>query len=280
VIREWVKVLIGSLALLIGASFPTLTVEYLKSQRETRASRVQSNLQQPRSGEPSTQQVPLEPTPQEKKEEEKARQDRRLADYTEALFFATLFLGFVTGGLAIVAFWQMRDARRAISAAEASAKASEQQAKTAERELVELERAYVMAGIGGSGIGREGEREVVILSASALNYGKTPGFVDRIYYHIGPLGPVDPEQLPITPDGYERHVFVGWVIGPLTKRDEELTVPFGSSVLPLEGPLIFHGLITYTDIFGNHHYCGFAHRINTNGTTQPILELDAYVRHD
>ena len=261
---------------MIGASLPSLTVEYLQSQRNIHAltdqERLQADFQQPNA--PNLR--------RDKREEEKARQDRRLADYTEALFFATLFLGLVTGGLAIVAFWQMRDARRAISAAEGSAKASEQQAKTAERALVELERAYVMAGIGGTRTVTDVTgQQSVILSACALNYGKTPGFIDRIYFDIGPYGAEDPQGLPITPDGYQRNIFVGWVIGPQTRRTEELKLDFLPPLpLPLSEPLIFHGLITYTDIFKNYHYCGFAHRVNPDGSTQPISEVDAYVRRD
>jgi hypothetical protein len=251
----------------------------------------QRDLQQPNTKEHGTEDVPFivkvipsEPSSQQqKREDEKARQDRRLADYTEFLFFATVFLGIVTGGLAFVAFFQMRDARKAIAAAEASAKASEQHAKTAERALTELERAYIAAGIGGTGVVRDSaDQQVVILRASALNYGKTPGFIDYIHYHVGPYGPIHPTELPITGDGYQRNMFVGWIIGPETRRNEELQTnpPFARYPLPLIEPLIFHGLLTYSDIFGKRHYCGFAHRINEDGSTQPISRVDAYVRRD
>jgi hypothetical protein len=89
-------------------------------------------------------------------------------------------------------------------------------------------------------------------------------------------------ELPITGDGYQANMFVGWIIGPETRRNEELQTnpPFRVLPLPLAEPLIFHGLLTYSDIFGKRYYCGFAHRINTDGSTQPISRVEAYVRRD
>jgi hypothetical protein len=145
--------------------------------------------------------------------------------------------------------------------------------------LTELERAYVVAGIVGTGV--TPDRTYIILRASAANYGKTPGFIDSVHWHVGPFGEADPEELPITGDGYQNHIFVGWVISADTSPAEELkTNEIGSARLPMPSPLIFHGLITYTDIFGTGHYCGFAYRINENGTWQPISRLDAYARRN
>jgi hypothetical protein len=183
----------------------------------------------------------------------------QLADFTWWLFVATLVVAII----GIVQGFYLRH-----------------HARIAQRSLFELERAYVTAGILGTGTGQHEGQEYVLLSVSALNYGKTPGFIDRIYYHIGPYGAADPKQLPITPDGYNNILFVGWVIGPDTKRHEALQATLGQFRLPLDEPMIFHGLITYTDIFQTRHYSGFAHRINPNGSTQPISEVDAYVRRD
>lgn len=65
------------------------------------------------------------------REKEKAELDRKtvqltgdLVSYTWLLFVATSALALSTGGLATVAFFQMRDSRRAIKAAEDAAEAS------------------------------------------------------------------------------------------------------------------------------------------------------------
>jgi hypothetical protein len=207
----------------------------------------------------------------------------KLAFYTEYLFIATLVLASLTGALAWVAGRQMKDARKAIVAAQVSAKASEQHVHIAERSLIDLERAYITAGIKGTAtvIGANQSPGFIVLRASVSNYGKTPGFIDHVHWHIGPYGSTDPEELPITSDGYQNHIFVGWVIGPNTRPGEELqTNELGRAQVPLAAPLIFHGLVTYTDIFEKTHYCGFAYRINQNGSWQPISKVDAYVRRD
>ena len=95
--------------------------------------RGQGYLHQPNPEERGTEQVPpivkvipTKTTPEvEQREKIKEEHDKRLADYTEALFYATLFLGFATFGLAVVAFFQMRDARKSIAAAVKSADGSD-----------------------------------------------------------------------------------------------------------------------------------------------------------
>ena len=82
--------------------------------------------------------------------QEKAALDRKLTEYTgdlafytKYLFLATLLLASLTGSLAFAAFFQMRDARKAIGAAETAAKAAERHATVAEQTFVHVERPYL-----------------------------------------------------------------------------------------------------------------------------------------
>jgi hypothetical protein len=140
VVPDWLKVVSGCLALMIGASAPPLAIEYLRPEPRPQyvarglggPQQKSADLQQRASAERGTEQVPLivkvlpsESTPEaEAREKEKEKHERRLADYTEGLFFATLFLGAATVALAIAAFLQMREGRRAITAAEDAANAA------------------------------------------------------------------------------------------------------------------------------------------------------------
>jgi hypothetical protein len=91
-----------------------------------------------------TDQVPfvVKELPRERSEEEKlthkekAALDRRLteytgnlASYTKALFIGTLALAALTGALAFAAFFQTRDSRKSIAAAETAAKATRDNAQ-------------------------------------------------------------------------------------------------------------------------------------------------------
>jgi hypothetical protein len=132
---------------MIGASAPALIAEYFQSAKSPHLAppaaldqpRDQGYLQYSNSEERGTEQVPFivkvipsEPTPkQENREKEKANQDRRLADYTEFLFFATCFLGVATFGLAVAAFLQIRDTKKAIEVARISARAADRHSRTA-----------------------------------------------------------------------------------------------------------------------------------------------------
>jgi hypothetical protein len=145
---EWIKVLSCSLALMVGASVPTIVLEWnhvLRAIRATASNQPYNNrdLEDSKGKERSTE--PISPTVEkiaskstadiENREEEKARQDRRLADYTELLFFATLLLGLATAGIVVVAYFQMRDARRSIDSSVKAASAAAASAKAADRNI-------------------------------------------------------------------------------------------------------------------------------------------------
>ena len=127
--------------------------------------------------------LPRELSEKEKREAEtKSILDHRLiegtenlAKYTEYLFFATIMLAAGSGVLALVAYCQMRDARRAMSAAEASAKATERFAAISEREFVVAHRPKVILREAIIGSVLEGQPIAVIFTLA--NVGETPGTI-------------------------------------------------------------------------------------------------------
>jgi hypothetical protein len=164
---------------MIGASGPSLFAEWYRQEYDLRPlalnqTRNQSNLQDRQSeahGAQPDSSIVKEISPQsarkiEEREEEKAKQDRRLADYTELLFFATLFLGTVTAGLVVVAYFQMRDSRKSITAAEAAAKAADRHIALAFRPRLVVRRI----SLDKWNINEFGEIQFVV-----ANIGVSPG---------------------------------------------------------------------------------------------------------
>lgn len=68
---------------------------------------------------------------------------KSLARDTNRLFWATVFLAVITGVLAAVAYFQIREGRRAIAAAEISARAAVQQAQTTYQLYALDKRAFI-----------------------------------------------------------------------------------------------------------------------------------------
>jgi hypothetical protein len=88
---------------------------------------------------------PTSPSPEaEKREAEKAELDRKTLGYTFWLFLATFASAVATIVLSIVAFLQMRDARKAIDAARKAALATEKQVAISEREFIAAHRPRVI----------------------------------------------------------------------------------------------------------------------------------------
>src|SRR5260370_15052774 len=119
----------------------------------------QKTDQQDRGTETSPVVVKIIPTEKQKDELEaektKLESDRQLvkltadlANYTKLLFVATAALFIATAGLVVLGFYQSRDTRRSIRAAEASA-------RIAERALTELQRPFVGIEIMDSGVKAE-----------------------------------------------------------------------------------------------------------------------------
>jgi hypothetical protein len=291
-VPHWFNVLVGSLALMIGASAPPLIIESLKPgclwcEPALDQTRHQKDLQNPKTEEHGTEQVPLvvkiippNPTPkQEQREEEKAEQDRRLADYTELLFFATSFLGLATAGLAGVAYWQMREGRKAIGAAIISAKATRRlaretrrQANAADRHLTTLERPYLFFSAIQAGIQAQmGADQLVykpmqdpmnfrlLIRYEISNYGRTPAVIRDMLFAVISI----PPPLPPTPD-YVAPSIAKIIMAemPIAPQGEPIKgdVPFADVPLDSNSKLFIFGKIRYADTIGNRFVMGFGVR--------------------
>src|SRR5260221_13593755 len=148
----------------------------------------QKATQQDRGTETAPAVVKIIPTekPKDELEAEKTKQesDRQLvkltgdlANYTKLLFVATAALFIATSGLVFLGFYQSRDTRRSIRAAEDSA-------RIAERALTELERPFVGIEIIDSGFKAElvAEDDYYVtleenLTFRYVNHGRSPATV-------------------------------------------------------------------------------------------------------
>jgi hypothetical protein len=268
--REWAKVLAGSLALMIGASGPSLFAEWYRQRYDVQTTaldqpRNQGNLQNPKAEEPGAKpgsstlkEVPSHPAAKiEKGEEEKAKQDRRLADYTEFLFFATLFLGVATAGLVVVAYSQMRESRQSIDATVQLAKAAVEHANHADRAIRVSEdaakrqlRAYVLVG-QATILDPDGPNPR--LHIRFINSGQTPAYDVIALATVGAFNPQDPRIFPLPAiDRQSSKSFLG--AGSIASKIVSLTgILNGNAMLLLragtEHILYAWGEIQYMDIF-------------------------------
>jgi hypothetical protein len=118
-------------------------VAFAQSQEPRTQPSQQNAAQQDRGTEKSPVVVKVLKAEQSKSEleREKAKEESEsqlvkltgdLARYTKFLFVATVLLGLATGGLVVVGFLQVRDAKKSIAAAVKSASAAEKAATAAE----------------------------------------------------------------------------------------------------------------------------------------------------
>jgi hypothetical protein len=153
--REWLKVVLGVLALTIGASAPTLILEALRpgslvalNVPSPRAGNTQQqhqpdaakehqhaqSTQQPSENAPPTQQAQDNHSVAPKTEDERewyTRPDWWVAGFTAALFIATTGLWIFTALLWLSTRRAVSEGQKAISAAQASADAANAQAGAA-----------------------------------------------------------------------------------------------------------------------------------------------------
>jgi hypothetical protein len=227
--------------------------------------------------------IPSERSPEDKKrDEEKTTIDqqmaaftRDLATYTNLLFWATAGLAAFTLGLALVAFFQMRDARRSIRAAEASAAAAVKQITVAEDTAQRQLRAYVFADRSsmtlvndkGDILSFTAEKDpnfnipavfVQVLTVFK-NYGLTPAHEFRYFRDVD----VANLQKSDDPDAVRDYEDTKDTIGPgmeypiTTRRcitKEEFT-----EVKNRVKEIFSMGQIHYTDIFGKRQSASFCH---------------------
>ena len=245
-----------------------------------------SDPQQVKPEERGTEQIPLvvkaipsEPTPQQKEQEkEKSNQDRRLSDYTEFLFFATCFLGLATAGLATVAFFQMRDARRAIGAAEDSAKA----AKVSVDAEMAMQRAFIAVEPGGiRPYGLPDNRiacDILITNAGNLPARNVKWLIER-KYSDDPAEKDFPKELAklagdivIAPKGSARK---GGNPTDTVTFDKHRT-----AAQPDRAWLYVWGRVAYHDGFASGRYIDFCHRYNLRGEVGYLIDIEKARYHE
>lgn len=195
------------------------------------------------------------------------RRDDLTAISTAFIAIFTIVLAFVTGRQARLTRIVADAGRQAADAAKASADA-----------LPTLERAHVFAGVKGSGVGADSDgNPVVIFSVSAINYGRTPGVVNDIGFDIVPFVE-DPTDISNAIEEYRNKRFVNWLLSPQGAQEQLLAVCVVPK--PLREKTLFYGIITYDDIFGGNHWCGFAYRVEPDGSFYPIRGMGAYTQRD
>lgn len=277
---------------MIGASVPPLAIEYYRSappQHITPASEKppeSANLQHGNTGERGTEQVPLivkvvpgEPTPQaEAREKQKDENERRVADYTKWLFFATLFLGAVTGGLALVAFFQMRDSRDSIDASVRLANAAETTTRHIERPylaVASMDGAYIyqprnaMRGLlGREDVDADKTPNTFRFTCTFHNYGRMPAIVERTYFDMfmweieagtGKIISEPPETPAYEETGGIREYKVvgqGEDSQSYTRIITHEAIRENQGFFARKWPLVF-GYIRYRDLSGRRFQCGF-----------------------
>jgi hypothetical protein len=229
---EWAKVLVGSLALMIGAALgPTLIIEgvlFLKPpDAESRKHRTPEH-------QSDAQQIPLigatEPTQHGDAESAgKADKEKELANATWGLVKFTAALVFVAAIQACLFVWQLvlmnrgvRDAREAAGAATKAAAAASLHATAVVRSEMPVVRLHSLQ------IKPHGERfDISIIagpppqhseiSVEFFNYGRTPAFPFCISMG-GHIAPVLPEQPP-----YIR--IINFEPGMVIDRNSEFLLP-------------------------------------------------------
>jgi hypothetical protein len=217
--------------------------------------------------------VPPEKTREEnKREEEKAEIDhetvrltRDLVDYTWLLFIATGVLAGATGGLALVAFFQMRDARQAIQATVTSANAAVTSAQAADRHIVHAFPPKIVVrriSLNKLEIGEQIEIEFIV-----GNEGRAPGTIMEsnatVYIRQeGTLPAIPPYSVAVATMGTAtvrpgpgQPVKV-YSLMPLTEAE------YDRIVVQLRTPLYLIGYIVYDDELEVRRHMAFGREYN------------------
>ena len=240
----------------------------------------QKATQQDRGTETAPAVVKIIPTekPKDELEAEKTKQesDRQLvkltgdlANYTKLLFVATAALFIATAGLVFLGFYQSRDTRRSIRAAEDSA-------RIAERALTELERPFVGIEIIESGFKAElvAEDDYYVtleenLTFRYVNHGRSPATVietsDKFEICTAKNLPD-----PVDPNALGNQVPFGVILGanggtsPPSTREQSKGIDKQDFMRVTSGDdnLIFMGFVRFRDIFNRTHVTGFCLRLS------------------
>jgi hypothetical protein len=270
--------LIGATALLI------LIGHAVAQQRQLQQPRNQPNQQQAAPDNRGTDQVPFvikelprQRTDDEKTEaQEKSELDRKLAGYTadlatytKWLFAATLLLAGLTGGLAIAAFLQMRDARKSIDANVRLANAAETTIRHVERPYVflgDMKAEYIVATRLFNVLAGEearGAKNAIEFRHTIKNHGRTPAVVYEIHYAVAFIKFVTAGQVDYPPDApeYNEHTHRRQIIDVIgannTTKEQSWTFLSDDITGPFRNIPVIFGLIRYRDTSGRRYESGF-----------------------
>jgi len=156
--------------------------------------------------------------------------------------------------------------------------------ETAEKTTLTIEAAYVFAGIGGSGpvidartglrwVDPQSGKPVTMLSASAVNYGRTAGQISTIEWGVCLASKLPPVGSALA---YRRKVDVGWTIAP-GKRNE-LRLPI-MAVSTLKRAHVFYGRVHFTDLVRRRRGISeFMHHLWPDGSFRAVEGRDAYAK--
>jgi hypothetical protein len=248
----------------------------------------QQNATQPERGtENSPVVVKILPTekPKDELDSEKAKQESDrllvsltgdLAKYTNRLFWATGFLGLITGGLVFFGFIQVRDSKRSIRAAETSA-------KIAERALTELEAPFLAINIKNTGIEWHTTQPILFgdLIFTIANYGRTPAHILELVEGVLPVK-IGGGQPPVLDSSKVRGnpMPYGVIAPPNDETQEFKTIPNiyfyegsepGIFAKEVTQKAFFRGFVRYRDIFGGHYVLGFCFIFDPDGDRWVLL---------
>jgi hypothetical protein len=201
-----------------------------------------------------------------------------LARYTEWLFIATLALAFITLGLVVVGFLQIRDARKSVAAAVKSAAAAERSAAAATAQvalsrhaMVTTERAFVFCERIQPHWHEKKETEEIIewiFTPIWRNSGKTPTTraTSNINNWIGIAVGERPENFDFPDYGDPGRT----MIGPnATMHGASLRIPIDTlqKMRADEAHAYIWGWIDYGDIFDetSRHRAEFSMKIQVTG---------------
>jgi len=249
-------------------------------------SQKKSDLQQPKPDERGTEQIPLvvkivpaEASPEQKQQDdEKAELDQQsvrnlIISTNKLLFIGTAILAIATGGLALVAFFQMRNARESIAASVKLADAAVAHAghaeqvrvseKSAERQL----RAYVSAI--PNFIAFHPNNNSFSIRYVITNHGQTPAYQMAGQVTIEVLSyPLPPDWQFLTPPETQSRLsrsilFPGQRSPAITKMRQSIGA---SEIIQVtagtERRIFVYGVIRYLDVFDRPQHTRFCYSVS------------------
>jgi len=211
-----------------------------------------------------------------KDREERAALERRLAEVTAelanfavGLFYATIGLGVVTGGLWLLAYLQSRDIKAAVLAAQESSAAARMSAQVAERSLVLTQRATVIVHEPKAIWLRDGSEKLVgcRLFVTWHNVGSTPTR-DMVAAVAGLALDKRPPLDYVIPKANARHQAT--TMGPNSIMSSgHINLPMGliADILQRRKHYLFCGWADYNDVFPNtpRRRAEFCYRLDFEG---------------